>query len=154
MFSCKTYKHSQNTIFTQHYRWLLLNTPNHILNFNKKNKVNYIKLNKHAKTFIMSNTLLKGPFWDSLIRKLSRKFSSFLNLIASVSWTTKLNTPLLYYRLFNVQVGMGMHLVLLNILICHEEKPLSLLTFIKGIFTKHHIRNWLKNFEEFPISLV
>ena len=95
MFSCKTYKHSQNTFFTQHYRWLLLNTPNHVLNFNKKNKVNYIKLNKHAKTFIMSITLLKGPFWDFLIRKLSRKFSSFLNLIASVSWTTKLNTPAL-----------------------------------------------------------
>ena len=153
MFSCKTYKHSQNTIFTQHYRWLLLNTPNHILNFNKKNKVNYIKLNKHAKTFIMSITLLKGPFWDFLIRKLSRKFSSFLNLIASVSWTTKLNTPALLPT-FQCAGGDGNASGFINILICHEEKPLWLLTFIKGIFTKRHIRNWMKNFEEFPISLV
>ena len=57
MFSCKTYENFQNTYFVEHYRWLLLNTPNHILHFNKKNKANYIKLNKHLKTFIMIITV-------------------------------------------------------------------------------------------------
>ena len=61
---------------------------------------------------------------------MNRKFSTFLNFIASVSWTTNW-IALLYYQLFIAQVRMGMHLVLVNILICHGENPFSFLFLSK-----------------------
>ena len=36
-----------------------------------------------------------ASFWDFLIQKRNRKFSTSLNFIASVSWTTKLDIPAL-----------------------------------------------------------
>ena len=95
MFSSKTCKNFQNTFFTEHQWWLLLNNPNRILRFNKNNKVNYIKLNKHPKIFIMNITVSKASFWDFLIRKSNGKYSTFLNFIASVSWTNGLDSTAL-----------------------------------------------------------
>ena len=80
VFSCKTRKNFQNNFYTEHHQWLLLITPNHILHFNKKNKVSYIKLNKHQKTFIMSITLLKGLFWRLINMKIEQKVLYFPEL--------------------------------------------------------------------------
>ena len=128
MFSSKTCKNFQNTFFTEHQWWLLLNNPNRILHFNKNNKVNYIKLNKHPKIFIMNITVSKVSFWDFLIRKSNGKYSTFLNFIhlylEQMGWIA-----LLFYQFFDLQVRTGMNLVLVNILICHRRETTFVLDF-------------------------
>ena len=128
MFSSKTCKNFQNTFFTEHQWWLLLNNPNRILHFNKNNKVNYIKLNKHPKIFIMNITVSKASFWDFLIRKSNGKYSTFLNFIhlylEQMDWIA-----LLFYQFFDLQVRTGMNLVLVNILICHRGETILVLDF-------------------------
>ena len=80
LFSCKTCENFQNIFFTEHHWWLLLNTPNHILHFSKKNKVNYIKLMKHPKTFIMRIMLLKGLLLRFFYTKIEQKVLYFSEL--------------------------------------------------------------------------
>ena len=116
LFSCKTCENFQNIFFTEHHWWLLLNTPNHILHFSKKNKVNYIKLMKHPKTFIMRIMLLKGLLLRFFLYKNWTESSLlfwtlFLLHLELLNWIA-----LLYCQLFNVQVWMGMLLVLVNTL--------------------------------------
>ena len=75
----------------------------------------------------MSITILKSILSRFFNIKTKQKVSTFPNSMVSylelVNWMT-----LDYYRLFNVHVRtMGMHLVLLNILICHQGETILVL---------------------------
>ena len=79
-FPVKLVKILRAPFFTEHHRWLLLNTPNHILQFNKKNKVNYVKLNEHPKAFIMGIMLLKDLILRFYNTKIEQKVLYFSEL--------------------------------------------------------------------------
>ena len=73
----------------------------------------------------MSITILKSLLLRFLKIKIKQKVSTFPKSIVSASRTGKLT--LHYYRLLNIHVRTGMHLVLVNILICYRGEAILVL---------------------------